>query len=315
MRATVNGFNKLLAPALTGLLLLVSSALAAAEPGRLMVAVTVDDVEAIAKVVGGDQVDTFTLFKGCILRKDLSVEKAVQGRLLKADAVVWTGFFNESAAIHDSVKLLDKRVESPPLWIDVSRGVKRINVPTSSCFGYVEVSFMHGDPFFWLNPQNGVVIARDLAEGFAELRPEKKSYFLANAEAFGKALEKDIVRWQAELVPLKGLRIFSAQCGWQNFAQIGGPSFASCKNTPGQLPSPETLVDHVKRMKVHLIIVDPNTPPEYGRAFREETGAKVIEVPSSVENLTGSDRSYSALFDHLIGALQAVAKEQAAMEK
>ena len=315
MRATVHEINRVLAAALAGMVLLVSTALAAAGPGRLTVAVTVDDVEAIAKVVGGDQVDTFTLFKGCILRKDLSVEKAVQDRLLKADAVAWTGFFNESAAIHDSVKLLDQRVESPPLWIDVSRGVKRINVPTSSCFGYVEVSFMHGDPFFWLNPQNGSLIARNLAEGFAELRPEKKGYFLANAEAFGKALEKDIARWRSELAPLKGLRIFSAQCGWQNFAQIGGPSFASCKNTPGQLPSPDTLLDHVKRMKVQLIIVDPNTPPEYGRAFREGTEAKVIEVPSSVENLAGPDRSYSAIFDHLIAALQAASKEKATGEK
>jgi ABC-type Zn uptake system ZnuABC Zn-binding protein ZnuA len=315
MRAAVCIFDKGLAPILAGLVLLASSALSAAEPGRISVAVTVDDVEAIAKVVGGDQVDTFTLFKGCILRKDLTVEKAVQERLLKADAVVWTGFFNESAAIHDSVKLLDQRVESPPLWIDVSRSVKRINVPTSSCFGYVEVSFMHGDPFFWLNPQNGAIIARNLAEGFAELRPEKKSYFLANAEAFGKAMEKDIARWRVELAPLKGLRIFSAQCGWQNFAQIGGPSFASCKSTPGQLPSPETLVDHVKRLKVQLIIVDPNTPPEYGRAFREGTGAKVIEVPSSVENLAGPNRSYSALFDRLIEVLQSVSKEQAVMDR
>ena len=62
----------------------------AADKGRLSVAVTEPDVEAIVRVVGGDKVDTFSLFRGCILRKDLMVESAVRGRLLKADVLVWT---------------------------------------------------------------------------------------------------------------------------------------------------------------------------------------------------------------------------------
>ena len=298
--------------AFAGLLLLGTAGVRAAGHGRLSVAVTVDDVEAIAKAVGGDQIETFTLFKGCILRKDLAVEKSATGRLLKADAVVWTGFFNESAAIYDAVRSAEKAgasFERKPDWIDVSRGAIRINVPLSKCEGYIEMSFMHGDPFFWLNPRNGAIIARDLAEGLGELRPEKRDYFFSNAEAFSKGLDADIQRWQKELAPLSELRVFSAQCGWQNFSQIGGPAFAACKGTPGQLPSPATLVDHVKQLKVEVILVDPNTPPEYGRAFREGSKAKVIEVASSIENLAGPHKTYSALFDNLVSALQEASKK------
>lgn len=291
--------------------------MAASDRGRLSVAVTVDDVQAIARAVGGDQVETYTLFKGCILRKHLAVERAEQARLLKADAVVWTGFFNESAAIRDVVRA-SERAGAPqprkPLWIDVSQGAKRINTPVSTCIGYVEASFMHGDPFFWLNPENGTAIADDLAEGFAELRPDKRDYFLANAAAFDRELRQDIARWQEELAPLKDLRIFSAQCGWQNLSQIGGPVFAACKGTPGQLPSPATLVDHVNQLKVDVILVDPNTPAEYGRAFRQQTHAKVIQVASSIEDLPGSRRSYGALFDNLVRALREAAKESGAVK-
>jgi ABC-type Zn uptake system ZnuABC Zn-binding protein ZnuA len=298
--------------AFAGLLFVGAGGLQAAGHDRLAVAVTVDDVEAIAKAVGGDQVETFTLFKGCILRKDLAVEKSATGRLLKADAVVWTGFFNESAAIYDAVRAAEKAgasIERKPDWIDVSRGAIRINVPLSKCEGYIEMSFMHGDPFFWLNPKNGAVIARNLAEGLGEIRPEKRDYFLANADAFKKQLDADIERWRKELEPISGLRVFSAQCGWQNFSQIGGPVFAACKGTPGQLPSPATLVDHVKQLRVEVVLVDPNTPPEYGRAFREGTGAKVIEVASSIENLAGPRKTYSALFDNLVSALQEASKK------
>ena len=277
---------------------------AAASGERLTVAVTEADIEAIVKVVGGDQVDTFSLFKGCILRKELAVEPGARDRLLKADVVVWSGFFNESAAIYESVKRLDQVPEGfkRPTWIDVSRGAHRVNVPTSSCDGYVEALFMYGDPFFWLNPRNGVVIARNLAEELAVLRPAKKAYFLANAEAFEKALTKDIERWHRELEPIAALKVFSAQCGWQNFAQVGGVTFATCKGTPGQLPAPKALAEDVNQLGCRIVLVDPNTPPEYGRAFRELTKARVVEAPSSIGDLTGA-KSYQDVFDNLVKKL------------
>ena len=71
-----------------------------------------------------------------------------------------------------------------------------------------------GDPFFWLNPQNGAVIARNIANGLGNLRPERRPYFLANADAFTKALNEDINRWKHQLSGLVNLRVFSTQCGW-----------------------------------------------------------------------------------------------------
>lgn len=289
-----------------GMLILGASASLAAPAGKVRVAVTEPDIEIIVRAVGGNQVDTFSLFKGCILRKDLSVEPAVRERLLKAEAVVWTGFFNESAAINDV--LGGPVAGSAPkdahlVWIDVSKAAVRANVPTSTCFGYVDPSLMAGDPFFWLNPENGASIARATAEGLGNLKPDRRGYFLANAEAFQKDLQRDIARWKKELEPMAGLRIFSAQCGWQNFSKLGGPTFVVCKGTPGTLPTPQLLLDHVKEMKAQIILVDPNTPPEYGRAFRQGSGVTVIEVASSVEAIPGA-RSYSDLFDNLIKALK-----------
>jgi ABC-type Zn uptake system ZnuABC Zn-binding protein ZnuA len=155
--------------------------------------------------------------------------------------------------------------------------------------------------------RNGSIIARNVAEGLSALQPQKRAYFLANATAFKAALDKDIIRWKAELKPLRNLRIFSAQCGWQNFSKLGGPTFVVCKGDLGSLPTPEHLVDRVKEMKAQIVIVDPNTPPEYGEVFREQSGARVIEVASSIENHSGAD-SYSALFENLVQALQAAAK-------
>jgi ABC-type Zn uptake system ZnuABC Zn-binding protein ZnuA len=280
------------------------------ETEPLSVAVTEPDIEAIAAAVGGNQVNTFSLFKGCIMRENLMVEPAVKNRLAKATVVVWTGFFGESAAIRTATgnpNSASTGRTASVRWIDVSKTAVRADVPTSSCYGNIDPKSMSGDPFFWLNPENGAVIARNVAEGLAAIRPEKRAYFLANSEIFKTALDQDIARWKQELKPLAHLRVFSAQCGWQNFSKLGGPAFVVCKGAPGVLPTPQHLVDRVKQMGAQIIIVDPNTPSDYGNAFREQSGVKVIEVASSIENLPGV-HSYSALFENLVQALQAAAR-------
>jgi len=280
---------------------------AAAPPpkaGRITVAVAVIDIEPIVRAVGGGQVDTVNLFKGCILRSDLKVESTVKARLALSEAVVWTGFLNESAAISDVLRNAGSvRKGTEPKWIDVSRGTVRTNLPTSTCSGYVDPAYASGDPFFWLNPENGGKIARQIARGLGELRPASRALFLANAEAFQKGLAKDIERWKAALKPLHGMRVFSAQCGWQNFSAMGGPEFLVCKGTPGELPNPQKLLLHIKQMKADFILLDPNTPVEYAEAFREHSNLKVIEVPSSIETIHGAT-TYSALFDNLVMTLQ-----------
>ncbi len=278
-------------------------------PRRLTVAVTTADVEAIVKAVGGDDVDTFSLFRGCILRRDLQVEEGAVDRMAKADAIVWTGFFNESSAIHASVEGLPavrRAALGRPLWIDVSPGAARVNVPTSSCEGYVELQFMHGDPFFWLNPRNGSVIARNAAEGLSLLRPERAATFVAREKTFSATLAADIGRWQRELAQLSGLRVFSAQCGWQNLSQLGGPRFITCRKPPGELDPPATLAAQVQAQSVDIVIVDPNTPLAYAEAFRHTTTARVITVPSSIADLPGAT-SYGDLFDNFIRQLRSAA--------
>jgi zinc/manganese transport system substrate-binding protein len=289
------------------LLALGSAALGATPPprdGRIKVAVAITDIEAIVRAVGGSQVETVTVLKGCILRSDLKVDPTVKARLASAEAIVWTGFLNESAAISSVLRSSGTlRKDGEPKWIDVSRGTARTNLPTSTCSGYVDPAFAAGDPFFWLNPENGSLIARHIAKGLGELRPASRALFMANADAFQKALAKDITRWKAALKPQHGQRIFSAQCGWQNFSAMGGPEFVVCKGTPGELPSPQSLLLHIKQMKADFILVDPNTPADYTEAFREHSRLNVIEVPSSIEGLRGAT-TYSALFENLVRAIQ-----------
>lgn len=289
------------------LLAISLAATAAQDPaaeGRISVAVTVSTLEPIVRAVSGGQADCVTLFKGCILRPDLRVEAGARQRLAGAEVIIWSGFLKESAAIHAEAAGHGK---AQARWIDVSQGAARTNVPTSTCFGDLDTAFAKGDPFFWLNPANGAVIARNIAIGLGELRPKGRAKFLANAEMFRKALDQDIGRWKAALAPLNHLRVFSLQCGWQNAQALGGPRFMVCKGTPGVLPSPETLLENIRKLKADVVIVDPATPHPHVDHLRAQPGLRIIEVPSMVEDLPGAT-TYAALFDHLVKALQSAGK-------
>ena len=280
----------------------------------LRVAVSEADIEAIVKVVGGSDVSTFTLFSGCILRDDLDVDAAVREKLARADVVVWTGFFNESRAIHawlEGIPAERRGTLTRPAWVDVSRNTKRVNVPVSACDGYVDLQFMPGDPFFWLNPENGAVIAANVAEELGRIRPERREYYAANAAAFARELGAHIERWKAELAPLEGLRVFSVQCGWQNFAQLGGPKLMSCRQGPATLRTPESLATQLATSELDVILIDPNTPPGYAEACRRRTKAEVVIVPSSVASLTEAAQ-YPALFDTFVATLKAAAARRRA---
>jgi len=276
------------------------------------------DLAAIAQRVGGDDVSVVSLFKGCILRQGLEVEARALDTLFAADAIVWSGLFHESAAIHAAVERLPaerRAMLARPLWVDVSHGAARVNVPTSSCEGFVEIQFMHGDPFFWLNPENGAVIARNVAEGLSRLRPERTETYAANADAFAVEMSASMERWRSELAPLAGTRVFVAQCGWANLSRLGGPVFMTCRTTPGTLARPEVLAEQVASQQVPIVVVDPNTPPEYAETFRSRTRAVVVVVPSSIADLPGA-RSYPELFDNVVRSLlRATGKLPAAEER
>ncbi len=310
MRAARTGVAKRSARVLGLLLACWGLAALATAAAPLVVAVSEPDIAAIVKDVGGDQVETFVLFKGCILRRQLQVEQTVRQSLLKADAVVWTGFLPEAGAVRLAVGDRPEhhgRGAWNPLWIDVSKGTQQVDAAVATSCGYCEGDVneftSHGDPFFRLNPENGAVMARNVAAGLTKLRPSEKAYFKGNAEAFRNALATDIARWKAELQGLAGVRVLCTQCGWENFAKLGGPELIVCKKAPGCPMTPEDIAKHVKQVNAQIILLDPRTIARVAKALREAPGVIVAEAPSSIGDLPGAT-SYAAIFDNVIQVLR-----------
>jgi hypothetical protein len=79
-----------------------------------------------------------------------------------------------------------------------------------------------GNPHFWLDPENGKIVARDVAAKLAQLRPNDKAYFDQLLADFAGRLDAAEKRWLAALAPYKGVKVVTYHRSYPNFADRFG---------------------------------------------------------------------------------------------
>jgi len=163
-----------------------------------------------------------------------------------------------------------------------------------------------GNPHYWLDPENGKVIARSLAEKFSQLRPADRAYFDQRAADFTARVDEAQKRWLSMMAPYKGTKVVTYHRSFSNFAErFGLDVIGYVEPRPGIPPTPQHTLDlmtEMKRQNVKLVLVEPyfdlKTPNSIGR----DTGARVLVMPPSVGGVKEAS-DYLKLFDYDIGLL------------
>ena len=65
----------------------------------------------------------------------------------------------------------------------------------------------YGNPHYWIDPENGRVIARSIAAKLSQLDPGGKEAFQKNLAAFETKLTAKEKEWDAALAPFAGAKI------------------------------------------------------------------------------------------------------------
>ena len=163
-----------------------------------------------------------------------------------------------------------------------------------------------GNPHYWLDPQNGLRIARGIQQKLAELRPGDAAYFEQRFQAFSQRLQQAEQRWDEQMKALRGRKVVTYHRSWPNFAKRFGLDVVGyVEPRPGIPPSPGhtvELIQMMRREKVKVILVEPYFDLKTPDAVARETGAKVVVVMPSV----GGEKEitdYFKLFDYDIALL------------
>ena len=287
------------------LLLAATPALA---QGRLNVVTTTEDLASIAREVGGDRIDVEAIARGYQDPHFVEAKPSFILRLQRADLLVVVGRDLEIGWLPPLIQQSrnSKIQVGANGYLDASLRARILDIPQGQITRAMGDVHPLGNPHYWLDPENGKVIARAIFEKLAQLRPADRAFFEQRLNDFNGRIDAAEKRWLAAMAPYKGLKVATYHRSFTNFAdRFGLDVMGYVEPRPGIPPSPQHTLDLINEMKqqnVKLVLVEPyfdlRTPNSVGRG----TGAEVLVMPPSVGGVK-EVTDYFKLFDYNINLL------------
>jgi zinc/manganese transport system substrate-binding protein len=289
---------------ITLLLALLAAAPAAA---KLNVVTTTQDPAAITRAIGGDRVEVTAFAKGFQDPHFLDAKPSFMLAMNRADLVVAIGLDFEIAWLPPLLTgARNPRVlPGTPGHLDLSTLVKPLDAGGTANRAEGDVH-PRGNPHYWLDPENGRLIARGLAARLTELDPDGKDVYAANLKTFETTLDVKEAEWAKAMAPLAGQPIVTFHKSWPYFAQrYQLDVVAYVEPKPGIQPTAQHTVEVIQtvmKKNVKIVLMENFYGHRSPDQIAEHTKAKVVAVPSMV----GGDervKTYFDLFDAIVAGL------------
>jgi ABC-type Zn uptake system ZnuABC Zn-binding protein ZnuA len=299
-------------------LTLTAALLVAAAPAdaALKVMTTTEDLASLVREVGGDRVTVESFSRGYQDPHFVEPKPSFILRLVNADLLVVIGKELEIGWLPPLLTQSRNAKVQPGGrgYLDASAGVKILEISTGQITRAMGDVHPLGNPHYWLDPDNGRIIARSISQKLAELQPNDTAYFDQRYADFDRRLTEASKRWDAAMAPYKGRKIVTYHRSWANFvARFGLEVVGYVEPKPGIPPSAShivTLIGEMKRLKIGLILVEPYFDVKTPESIARETGAKVLQLPPSVGGVKEA-ADYIALFDYNVNRLAAALRQAA----
>lgn len=280
--------------------------------GTIKVVTTLTDLKSIAELIGGDKVSVTSIATGYQNPHFVDPKPSYIMNLSSANLFVTVGLDLETGW---SPQLLTSS-RNPKIqkgaagYVDASENIPLLQVPSSANRGEGDIH-IYGNPHYWLDPLNGKIIARNIANGLERVDPANKSYYEANLKSFNDKIDAKMKEWAAKMAPFKGSPIIAYHNEWVYFETRFGLHIVDfMEPKPGIPPTPSQLVkviDEVKSNKIKVIISSPYFTTSSSDVVAKQTGVKVLTLATSVSAFD-SIKNYFDLFDYDIAQLTAVLK-------
>jgi zinc/manganese transport system substrate-binding protein len=283
--------------------LLLASVLPAHAQNKLNVMTAVEDLASIAREVGGDRITVESIARGYQDPHFVEAKPSFILKLQKADLLIVVGRELEIGWLPPLIlqSRNAKIQQGANGYLDASTQAKILEIPQGQVTRAMGDVHPLGNPHYWLDPENGKIIAREIAAKLTELRPNDKAYFDQRLAEFTSKLDVAEKRWLAALAPYKGIKVVTYHRSFPNFAdRFGLDIIGYVEPRPGIPPTPQhtlDLINEMKRQNVKLVLVEPYFDLKTPNAIGRETGAEVLVLPPSVGGVK-EITDYFSLFDY-----------------
>lgn len=272
---------------------------------QLKVITTTPDLAALSRNVGGNLVEVTSIVRGDQDPHYLEPKPSYVVLLNRADLLIEVGLDLESGWL--PVLLVQSR--NPKIQrgekghLTAAAGVPILEVPTGKIDRSMGDVHPEGNPHYWMNPRNGLIIAKTIADRLSELDPTNAAIYAENFKRWESSFSKQIAEWEREMVPLRGKTLITHHKSFSYFVDWAGLRVVGLiEPKPGIPPTPShilSLIDLIQKERIPLIIAENYYDPKPARELSEKTGAKFLILPTAV----GGDletKSYEDLFEFLV---------------
>jgi zinc/manganese transport system substrate-binding protein len=276
---------------------------------KLQIMTATTDLAALAQEIGGDKVEVESIARGYQDPHFVEAKPSFLLKLRRADLLIVVGLELEIGWLPPLItQSSNPKIQvAAPGYLDASRFARILEIPTGQVTRAEGDVHPLGNPHYWLDPENGLRIAKGIQDKLSEMRPNDSDYFAQRYASFEQRLKQADEQWLAQMKPYAGRKIVTYHRSWPNFAEHFGLNVVGyVEPRPGIPPSPQhtvALIQQMKREGVKVIVVEPYFDLKTPNSVARETGGQVLVLTPSV----GGEKEitdYFKLFDYDIAKLK-----------
>ena len=296
------------------LALVAMTGMGASAYAQIKVVATTPDLASVAKEIGGDKVSVVALAKPTEDPHYVDAKPSHIVTLNRADALIEGGAELELGWLPPLLEnSRNARISAgAPGRIVASDGVKMLEIPTSFDRSKGDVHSL-GNPHFLIDPVNVKIIARNIADHFAQIDPKNAATYNGNLGRFDSRLDTKFAAWQRQLAPYKGARIVTYHKDFVYLAPRFGLTIVDeLEAKPGIAPSPAHLAEVIGKMKstgAKVILVQPFQNRRTAETVARQTGATVLDVPQQ-PGAAANTTTYFDMMDNIVNTLAGALRTQ-----
>ncbi|MCD6400162.1 metal ABC transporter substrate-binding protein [candidate division WOR-3 bacterium] len=225
---------------------------ACANSTKIEVVTSISVSASIVKEVGGNRVECISLVTGAENPHKFSLRPRDLKKITASDVIFTIGFHMDDWLPQDGSK------KSIPLYDEKTK-------------------IIDNNPHYWLDPDNGIEMARIIKNNLSKIAPWDSTYFKRKFQVFVDRVSNikppDILKGK------KVISIFPAFDYLFSFLDINDTMVVL--DTPGKRPSPKRIIDAInliKKENIEVIITAPFSDYGITETIVKETGAKVVTL-------------------------------------
>src|SRR3954452_13877678 len=198
--------------------------LAARAQGKLNVMTTTEDLASIAREIVGDHGTVESIARGYQDPHFVEAKPSFILKLQKADMLVLVGRELQIGWLPPLIQQSRNSKIQPGAagYLDASLQASILEVPTGQVTRAMGDVHPLGNPHYWMDPENGKRVGKEIADKLAQLHPGDKAYFEQKLADFTSRLDAAEKRWLAQMAPYKGTKVVTYHRSFPNFSERFG---------------------------------------------------------------------------------------------